>query len=60
MTLSNIPLYIIFIISSYLFSIANSIEVYIIAIFCFSVGFFVLYVTKNRDSKLAFLIQKYL
>ena len=50
----------IFIPSSYIFTIANSTAEYVVAAFCFSVGFFVLYVTKNRDSKLAYLVQKYL
>ena len=50
----------IFIPSSYIFSIANSTADYVITAFCFGISFFVLYVTKNRDSKLAYLIQKYL
>ena len=50
----------IFIPSSYIFTIAHSTADYVITAFCFSVGFFVLHVTKNRDSKLAYLVQKYL
>ncbi|MGB5867608.1 MAG: hypothetical protein WBG69_07030, partial [Arcobacteraceae bacterium] len=49
-----------FIPASYIFSVAHSIEEYTVAAFSFSIGFFVLYVIKNRDSKLAYLIQKYL